>query len=216
MYQGKPETTIRRAQEAKRLSEETQIPIFLAASWTLEGFGHYYQDNFAAARKCADKSISLMLEHRIGMFLSIAYILSGLVSWWVGELAKARNALEEAMKVARDSDQKHYEGQARVALGRLTIDEDASQMVVAEQTILEGTKMVEDLQLRPLEVWGHLFLGGDLRYCRQEKEGTGQPEESSDHVPGDGHGLLPGQDGEGAGEAEGLSRFPNTDPARPM
>jgi len=46
-----------------------------------------------------------------------------------------------------------------ICRGRLIIDEDASQMAVAEQTILEGLKIEEGLQLKPLQVWGHLFLG---------------------------------------------------------
>jgi len=124
-----------------------------------EGFGRYYQDDFAAAMECAEKSISLMLRDRLAIALPMGYLLSALVSHSVGELAKAHNALEEAMKVARDSNQKQYAGQARICLGRLIIDEDSSRVTAAEQSLVDGLKMVEDLQLKALQAPGYLFLG---------------------------------------------------------
>jgi len=159
LYWGNSERLLYYAQEGKRLSEETQIPIFISSGWMTEGWGHYYQDDLSAARECGDKSIALALSDGLAIALAPGYILSGLISQRVPELAKARAAFEEAIKIARDGNQKQYEGQAMICRGRLIIDEDASQMGLAEQTITEGLKMLEGLQLKSLEVWGHLFLG---------------------------------------------------------
>ena len=57
-----------------------------------------------------------------------------------------------------------------MCLGRLIIEEDASQMAVAEQAIIEGLKMAEDLQIRPLQVWGHLFLGETYAVAGQKEK----------------------------------------------
>jgi len=88
-----------------------------------------------------------------------AHTVSGLVSQSMGDLPEARRSMEQAVRVAQENDQKHWEGQARMCLGRLRVEEDSSRHTVAEQTILEGLKIEEDLQLRPLQAWGHVFLG---------------------------------------------------------
>ena len=74
-------------------------------------------------------------------------------------MPKARSSFEQALKAAQDNDQRHYEGHSRICLGRLIIEEDASQIGAAEQAILEGMKMEEDLHFRSYEAWGHLGLG---------------------------------------------------------
>jgi tetratricopeptide (TPR) repeat protein len=159
LLRGKPEVLLHHAQEVTRLSEEVQIPFFLGSCRFFEGYGHYYQGDFAVARESIASSIRLMLEHDVRMVLSPAYTLSGIVSQALGDLGKARSALEEAVKVARESNAKHYEGYARICLGRLVIEEDTSRVAEAEQMILEGLRMVEGLQVRPFEAWGYLHLG---------------------------------------------------------
>jgi tetratricopeptide (TPR) repeat protein len=124
-----------------------------------EGYGHYYQGDFPAARECAERAIPLTLEYRALATLSPVHLLSGIVSHALGDLREARLSLEQAVQVARESDQQHYEGMVKIFLGRLVIEEDASQLAAAEQSIIEGMKMVEDLKIRPPQAWGHLFLG---------------------------------------------------------
>ena len=125
----------------------------------MEGWGHHYHGDFTSAKECADKSIPLLVEYRLVIGLAPAYMLSGAASYALGDVAEARRSLEQAIKAARENNQKHYEGQARLFLGRLTIGEDASQVTLAEKTILEGLKLVEDLQIKPLQAHGHLLLG---------------------------------------------------------
>jgi predicted ATPase/class 3 adenylate cyclase len=168
-YRGRAESVLVHASEAKGICEKAQIDVFLGTCWMLEGYGHYYQDDFAIARECAGKSITLALEHRLVMVASPAYVLSGLVSQALGNLPEARRSMEQALKVARDNNQKHFEGQARICLARLTIEEDASQVGAAEQTVLEGLEIVEDLQIRPLQAWGHLDLGETYAIAGQKK-----------------------------------------------
>ena len=55
-------------------------------------------------------------------------------------------------------------------LGRLIIEEDPSQIVLAEDTILQGLKMVEDLQLRPFQAHGHFLLGETYAIAGQREK----------------------------------------------
>jgi len=169
-YRGRPSTLLHHARETRRLCEETQMTILLGASWMIEGFGHYYQGDLAAARDYAQKSISLLLEHRVTFSLAVAHLLSGIVSHALGDLPEARRSIELAIKVAQENNQRHFEGHAKVHLGRLMIEEDASQIALAEKTVLEGLKMVEDLQIKPVQAYGHLFLGEAYAIAGQKKK----------------------------------------------
>jgi len=63
VFRGKPEDILSHAREAMRLCEERQVPFLLGVCWMMEGYGHYYQEDFRAARECAERAIQLMLEH---------------------------------------------------------------------------------------------------------------------------------------------------------
>jgi tetratricopeptide (TPR) repeat protein len=170
IYRGKPERLLGHAREAMRLSEEVQIPLFLGISWFMEGYGHYYQGDLAVARESVEKSISLMLHDGVVVALSPAYLLSGLVSQAMGNLPEARRSFEQALKVAQENNQKHFEGHARIYLGRLIIEEDTSQIALAAETILKGLKMVQDLQMKPLQAMGHLYLGETYAVAGQKEK----------------------------------------------
>jgi tetratricopeptide (TPR) repeat protein len=158
-YRGKSAALLQHAREAMRICEEAQMPAFCGLCLTMEGWGHFYEGDLAAASECARKSISLISDTGAGFQLPPAYVLAGLVNAERGELAQARYALEEAVKLACSHNQRHMEGHARMSLGWVLAREDPPQISVAEQTILEGLKTVEDMQLKPLQAVGHLYLG---------------------------------------------------------
>jgi len=170
LYRGKPETLLRYAREAKRISEDAQVSYIVGPSWVLEGWGRYYQGDIAGAKQCADKGMLLCLENRFVGGLATAYLLSGLVSQALGNLPEAQSSMEEAVRAGRENNQRHFEGQARIRLGRLIIEEDHSQVAAAERSTLEGLKMAEDLQIKPLQVQGHLCLGETYAIAGQKEK----------------------------------------------
>jgi class 3 adenylate cyclase/tetratricopeptide (TPR) repeat protein len=157
-YRGKAETLLQHAREAGRLCEEAQMPVFSGTCLMLQGWGHLYQGDLAAAGEYARKSISLISDLGSEFQLPPAYVFAGLVSAESGELSQAHHSLEEAVKLARAHNQRHMEGHARMSLGWVLALEDSSRIAEAEQMILEGLKMVEDLQIKPLQAIGHLCL----------------------------------------------------------
>jgi cytochrome c-type biogenesis protein CcmH/NrfG len=48
--------------------------------------------------------------------------------------------------------------------------EDSSQAKAAEETILEGLKTAEELQLKPSQAQGHLFLGETYAIAGQKEK----------------------------------------------
>jgi tetratricopeptide (TPR) repeat protein len=76
-----------------------------------------------------------------------------------GDLKSARSCIEEALKLAHDNNEKHIERPSRIFLGRILGKAERSQFSEAEVSILQGISMLDELKLKPLSSFGHLYLG---------------------------------------------------------
>ena len=63
------------------------------------------------------------------------------------------------MKLAQSNNEIWVEGRAKVALGRILGKADLSQTDNAEEYILQGIKILDELQLKPFCAEGYLYLG---------------------------------------------------------
>ena len=63
-----------------------------------------------------------------------------------------------------------------------------------KSTFLQGLTILEDLRIKPYYSLGHHVPGRILPGCGSERKGPGKPEKGRGHVPGDGDGLLAGED----------------------
>lgn len=169
MYRGKPEGLLRHAREATRLCEKTELNMILGLGWACQAFAHYLEDDLATARECIEKSISLDREHHAAPW-SLARIISGMISLALGQAEEARRSVEQAVELAREHGRKEVEALARVHLGRVMAEADASQAAAAEQEILDGLKTLEDRQYRPWQATAHLLLGETYAIAGQREK----------------------------------------------
>jgi len=172
LYRGRSRGILHHAREAMRLSEEAQMLSWVGLSWLLMGWGHYFQDEFEKAQECVERSISYATQTPglTASLLPSADILLGNVCLALGDLGKARTSLEEALRICQDNNQRHHECRVRMGLGTLIMKEDASQVAAAEQTIMEGLKIAEQLQIKPFQAMGHLFLGETYAIAGQKEK----------------------------------------------
>ncbi|MDM7998548.1 MAG: adenylate/guanylate cyclase domain-containing protein [Dehalococcoidia bacterium] len=172
VYRGKPGSVLSHAREAMRFCEESQTPAWIGVCWYFIGYGHYFQDEFEKARECVERSTSKLTQTPgiMALHLPAIDILLALICIALGDLGKASTSLAEAIRISRDNGQRHLEGLAKMSLGALLIQEDSSQVRVAERAILDGLKMVEDLQMKPLQAWGHVFLGETYAIADQKEK----------------------------------------------
>jgi tetratricopeptide (TPR) repeat protein len=77
----------------------------------------------------------------------------------LGNLNEAKVHVEQALKLAQTSHQKHIEGISRIQLGRILGKMEGSQLHKAEQYILQGMKILDELGTKPAYAQGCLFLG---------------------------------------------------------
>jgi tetratricopeptide (TPR) repeat protein len=76
-----------------------------------------------------------------------------------GDLKNAQHFAEEALKISQKNHEKPGEGLAWLVLGRIFGKADKSQVRKAEECILQGIKILDELKYKPLYSQGHLFLG---------------------------------------------------------
>jgi tetratricopeptide (TPR) repeat protein len=101
----------------------------------------------------------------------MSYTNLGMVHFYSGDLKSAQRYTEVALELAQEGKSKSEEGFSRIWLGAILGMADASQSAEAEEHILQGIRLLDELGLRPMCSMGHLSLG-------QHYAGTGHREKA--------------------------------------
>jgi len=91
--------------------------------------------------------------------LSLDYALLGIVHSLSGDLKSGQRDEEEALKLAQESKSKMGEGLSQIYLGSILGAADTSRSAEAEEHILQGIRLLEELKLRPMCSMGYFYLG---------------------------------------------------------
>jgi class 3 adenylate cyclase/tetratricopeptide (TPR) repeat protein/energy-coupling factor transporter ATP-binding protein EcfA2 len=140
-------------------SEKSGFVAWLGLAWSCLGWSNWLQGNLQAAQDCGHKAIAIQSEAGQPVMLSLAHLLLGAISLDSGDLAKALDSIEEALKLSRASGERYIEGRSTAWHGRVLGKADASQATVAEESIMQGIKLLEGLKIRPWQAEGHLLAG---------------------------------------------------------
>ncbi len=77
----------------------------------------------------------------------------------LGDLKNALDCVTKALKLARDINDKLMEGASRIGLGSILVKSDPSQRDKAEESLLEGINLSEELRTKSWYSVGYLYLG---------------------------------------------------------
>jgi tetratricopeptide (TPR) repeat protein len=111
------------------------------------------------ARDCGQKAVSTQSESGTTAMSAITHLLLGAVSLDSGDLPNAQTSIEEALRLSQASGERYIEGRAGAWLGRVLGKADVSQADAAEERILQGIRLLEQLQIKPWQAEGHLLAG---------------------------------------------------------
>ncbi len=92
----------------------------------------------------------------------------------LGDLDRARTQAELALQFALENNERHIIGMSRFWLGMAIARIDPTQIESAEQQILQGISLLEDLGLPPLFGVGYMFLGEVYAASGRHKEAREQ------------------------------------------
>jgi len=142
-----------------RYLEKGQIFVLLGLSWSGLGWAHHLMNDLETARFYMEKGLKLHLDAGIGYNLSLHYWLLSMVSMELNEMEKAQEYAVEALRLAQKNNELYYVGISMIVLGRVQAQIDISQSDTAEESILEGLKVLDELKVKIYHAVGKLWLG---------------------------------------------------------
>lgn len=149
--------------------EKGQIFVLLGLAWSGLGWTHFFTGELQEARNYIEKGLKLHSEAGVRYNSSVHYWFLSMVHHELAEPKKAQEHVTEAIRLARMNGEIYYEGLSMVTLGRILSKGEPSQMEGAENSILEGIRILTDLKSSYNGV-GYLFLGElYLRMNQEEK-----------------------------------------------
>jgi class 3 adenylate cyclase/tetratricopeptide (TPR) repeat protein len=146
-------------ENALRYAERGQLAITLGIGPTYLGCAYYLLGELDSAREHLERRLEIHRSMPHPLVVSLNYWCLSMLSLDSGDLETARRHIEESLRLARLYGEKHQEGRSTIALGRVIAKADRSQSTKAEGLIQQGIKTLEELQLKPYEAEGHLYLG---------------------------------------------------------
>jgi class 3 adenylate cyclase/tetratricopeptide (TPR) repeat protein len=158
-YKGDGESAIKYINTSIKKIEEVKFVTLLGLGWCMLGLGYYFIGEFKTARKYIEKGLRIYREAEISFWTSYQYLALGLVHFGLGDLDNAQTCIEEALNLSHNHGEKSIEGRSRMWQGRVLGKAQPSQVSRAEEYIVHGMKLCEELKLRPFYAEGHFLLG---------------------------------------------------------
>ena len=159
VIKGDGTNAIKHFQNSIRYFEESKTVLIFAVTWSGLGSGYYYQGELEAARNHIAKGIELKNRGGSEWWKSFHYLYLSKTYFDLGDKKNSRSAIEEALKISQNNNEKHLEGASWAFLGRILGKTDLIQSDTAAEYILKGIKILEDLKIKPWCAEGHLYLG---------------------------------------------------------
>jgi tetratricopeptide (TPR) repeat protein len=142
-----------------KYSEEAKWYHVMGGAFCGLGYGHYLLGDFENARNNIEKSIKILQDAGVRLALSFFYCSLSMSLFDLGEYGKALASIGEALILARKNNEKNFEGFSMIWLGRILGKTDPNQFDRAEESILKGINISEELGLKPYFAQGYLYLG---------------------------------------------------------
>jgi tetratricopeptide (TPR) repeat protein len=162
--------TVTHAQEAIKILEEAEISISLECAWFLLGGGYYLRREYEKAIEAGEKSLEFAKENGMPFLASWCYWFLGMTLWTSGDLRRARECVEEALRISQECNNKACEGMARVLLGCMVEEKAPSIIEEAQRQIRHGISILEDCKIKGWSTVGYLHLGEFLANADRKEE----------------------------------------------
>ena len=167
---GDGEGSVRHIQTAIGYLEKSHVGFKLPFFWTMLGLGYYLSEDLGKASEILEKGLKMQVDSGLSFFLGIPHLGLSWVNFDLGNLEEARLHADEALKLGQANHEKGVEGIAWCFLGRVIGKMDGPRIDEAEDYILRGMKICDELEMKPFYAQGHLFLGELYAHADQKEK----------------------------------------------
>ena len=133
------------------------------------GLAYQCLGELETARNHFQKAIKMQKDLGNPFMMSFLYVGLSMVLLDSGEFEGAEKCAEKALYLAQENKERPSEGISWTILGRLLGRKEATYPGKAEEHILKGIKILDDLKLKPHVAGGYLYLG-ELYADRGQRE----------------------------------------------
>jgi tetratricopeptide (TPR) repeat protein/energy-coupling factor transporter ATP-binding protein EcfA2 len=147
------------SQKSITYSEEVKFLLFLGWGWGMLGSACAYLGDAETGRSYGEKELKIQGDAGIEFGLSWQHFYLGVTYLQMGDLEHARGFMEQALRLSQKNNEKYFEVMAWIFLGRTKGRTEAPHIEQAEECILQGMNIAEEMKYRPFLAQGHLFLG---------------------------------------------------------
>jgi len=169
LMKGDGKRALEHVEKFVRYSEQAGLATMLWIAPTLLGHACYLQGDLDAAHKHFEERLEIYRSTEYPLLLAWNYYGLGMVHLDCSDLKSARSNIEESLKLSRGRGERWVEGLSTIALGMVVGKAEPSQSAQAEEYMLRGVRILDELKFRPYVAVGHLFLG-DLYADTGQKE----------------------------------------------
>jgi tetratricopeptide (TPR) repeat protein len=159
IIKGDGTNAIKHFQNSIQYFEESKTVLIFAVSWSGLGSGYYLCGDFESATTHIDRGIELTNRGGSEWWKSFHYLYLSKIHFDLDDHKKSRSAIEEALKIAQNNSEKHFEGASWAFLGRILGKTDPSQSDTAATYLRKGIEILNELKIKPWFAEGHLYLG---------------------------------------------------------
>jgi class 3 adenylate cyclase/tetratricopeptide (TPR) repeat protein len=142
-----------------KYSEETNWLFALGLAWLGLGMAFTYLGDPQTGLEYIQKGLKIQSSTGINSQLAYYYCELGNAHFALDDLTNALDCVTNAYKLAYDNNEKLWQAYSSVLLGRILAKSDPSQIDNAEEYILKGINIFEELRIKSWYPIGHLFLG---------------------------------------------------------
>ena len=167
---GDGDNTITHAQEAIKIYEEAEISVGLEVAWFMLGGGYYLRGELDKAIVAGEKSLKLAKEVGMPFMICWSYWFLAMTLRAAGDLKRARECAEEALRISQECNGKPCEGISRVLLGCMVEEMTPAIIEEAHNQIRYGISILEDCKLKAWSAMGYLLLGEFLASVGRKEE----------------------------------------------
>jgi len=146
-------------EHAIKCMEESQSVFLLGATWAWLGWAHSLMGQTKKAVDLTEKGLKIHTELGMPFWRWLCHWLCSHPHFEQGDMEQAQTHAELALQFSLENNVKGGQGLSRGWLGRVLAKTDATRIEEAEQQILQGISLEEELGLHAFYCLGYLWLG---------------------------------------------------------
>ncbi|HME45218.1 MAG TPA: adenylate/guanylate cyclase domain-containing protein [Syntrophorhabdales bacterium] len=150
--------------------EKGQIFILLGLAWAGVGWSHYFMGEPKAGLPFIEKGLKIHSDAGISYDLSVHYYFLGVIHFDLGNLELAHTYIQQALKLAQRYNEVYYVALALPMLGRILGSRDTTQLREAEDHVLQGIHLLDDLKVKPQVGIAHLCLADVYAHANEAQK----------------------------------------------